>query len=156
MKFFVQLITAVTLFTASFHSVAKSAEIVVEDAYVREVIPGNSVTSAYMTITNQGGQAIKLVAAKSDDIPLIEIHEHTMHDGMMKMGQVAFVEIDANAQVKLQPMGLHLMMFDLEQPLVAGQQIAVTLVFDNNTSLDVNLPVRSIKTMKKQAKHHHH
>lgn len=156
MKLFVQIISVLTLLFSSFLGVAKSADVAVNDAYMREVIPGNSVTSAYMTISNKSEQAIKLVAAKSDAIPLIEIHEHTMHDGMMKMGQVDYVKIEANSQVKLQPMGLHLMMFDLTQPFAAGQQITVTLMFDNNTSIDVNLPVQSIKTMKKQAKHHHH
>ena len=139
-----------SLFFSTFAAFASS--ITVTDGYVREVIPGNSVTSAYMTIHNDSAAAVKLVSAKSAAIPVIEIHEHTMADGMMKMGQVDFIEIAAGSQVVLQPMGLHLMMFDLSKPLKAGEQLALTLVFDNNQTLNVTLPVQSIK----QAKHNHH
>ena len=92
-----------------------------------------------------------------------------MSEGMMRMRQIDSINIAANAQVKLQPSGLHLMVFDLKQPLKDSQTITMTLHFAeliateavNATPADLNLinvnvelPVRSIK--KKHAHHHHH
>ena len=152
MRFFSKALIALSLMSAAFTSLVQASDIDVSNAYMREVIPGNSVTSAYMTISNQSDAEIKLVAATSSISPTIEIHEHTMRDGMMRMGQVAGITIGAGEQATLQPMGLHLMVFDLAAPLKAGQQVTMTLAFENNQKIDVTMPVRSIK----QAKHHHH
>ncbi|MFD2165349.1 copper chaperone PCu(A)C [Thalassotalea euphylliae] len=142
---FVGLVTSASIFAQS---------VSVENGYIREVIPGNKITSAYMQIHNGTEQNKKLVAAKSAEIPRIEIHEHVMEDGMMKMGEVAFIEIPAGEMVELEPMGLHLMMFDIEQPVKAGHNITVTLVFEDKKTLDVLLPVKSLK--KAKSSHHHH
>lgn len=151
MNIFYRVLTAATLLITSFVSLA--SDISVNDGYIREVIPGSTVTSSYMTVTNNGSQAIKLIGAKSDLIPRIEIHEHTMADGMMKMRQVSHIDIAAGKSAILQPMGLHLMMFELAKPLKQDEQVAITLVFDHNVTKEIVLPVRSIK--QKKAHHHH-
>ncbi|WP_448211755.1 copper chaperone PCu(A)C [Colwellia sp. MEBiC06753] len=157
MTFFYRIFSTIALSLAA-HSIY-AAEVEVSNGYIREVIPGNKITSAYMTIDNLSSKTIKLVGAKSEDIPTIEIHEHVMTDGMMKMGQVPMIAIEANAQIKLQPMGYHLMMFGVDASLKAGKTVEVTLLFDgaepqSPVSVTVMLPVESIKQAKSQ--HHHH
>ena len=130
----------------------ENTKIVVENGYVRESIPGTSISSAYMTLTNTSSKNIKLIAASSTISDLIEIHQHTMENGLMKMRQIDSVEIAAKDQMVFQPSGYHLMIFDLKKPLKAEQQIIITLHFDDNSSLDVNYLVKGLK----QKKHHHH
>jgi copper(I)-binding protein len=48
---------------------------------------------------------------------------------MMKMQQVEKIEIPADSTVKLEPGGLHVMLFDLAKDLVAGDTVDVTLTF---------------------------
>lgn len=149
------LVTCIFLGMSVFSAVTSASDkIDVENGYVRESIPGNTITSAYMTISNNSANSVKLIGVSSKSIPRIEIHEHTMNNGMMQMRQKAFIEITAGEQVVLQPMGLHLMMFDLAQPLKDGELVEIELEFSEHSALAVTLPVHSIK--KKKPQHHHH
>ncbi len=146
---FLQLLAIITIF---FTGLAQANTISVDNSYVREVIPGNTITSAYMVINNNRDKDVKLVGAKADVSPRVEIHTHSMEDGMMKMRQLASININANKSVILQPMGFHLMMFELSKPLNAGDTVNITLYFDDASEVNITAPVQSIK----QKKHHHH
>jgi len=132
-------------------SFSYAQEVNVSDAYIRETLPGNTISSAYMRISNNNAQAIKLVTITSKVSPRIEIHQHQMLDGMMKMRQLNKLVIPAHENVLLQPYGLHLMIFDLQQPLKDGQKVSLTLHFANYRDININVPVISIK--KKRAQH---
>ncbi|MBA6415391.1 copper chaperone PCu(A)C [Colwellia sp. 6M3] len=127
-------------------------EISVEDGYVRESIPGTSISSAYMTIKNLSSTDTRLVSASSEVSERIEIHQHTMVDGLMRMRQRDYVDILANNSTVFQPSGFHLMIFNLKEPLKAKEKVIITLHFDNQSSLEVNYTVQGLK----QKKHHHH
>jgi copper(I)-binding protein len=134
-----------------------SNQITVEGSYIRAKIPGTDITSAYMTIKNKGDEAVMLIGASSQFSDRIEIHQHTMSDGMMKMRQVQQLLIKDKNQVILQPMGYHLMIFNVKEALQAEQKVSLTLHFKQQKDLVVTIPVQSIKkerTVKKQ--HHHH
>lgn len=127
--------------------------IMIEQGYVREVIPGNNITSAYMMIENLSDKQVSLVGATSDVSPRVEIHAHSMEAGMMKMRQLASLSIKPKQQLILQPMGFHLMMFELSRLIKSGEIVNMTLSFSNGEQVEVAMPVHSIK-QKKQ--HHHH
>ena len=137
---------------ASIACANDNLEVVIDKPYARESIPGTSISSAYMTITNKSASSVKLVAASSEVSKRVEIHQHTMTDGLMRMRQVDYVEILAKNSKTFQPSGLHLMIFDLKQPLKAQENVIITLHFDNQASIDVNYTVKGLK----QKKHHHH
>lgn len=128
----------------------------VSEAYVRATIPGTKISSAYMTIANHSANDVKLVAVKGAISDRIEIHEHTMADGMMKMRQVESLLIKSHDTTVLQPSGYHLMIFNLEKPLVPKQTVKLTLIFDDKNEVELELPVQSIKKQKKKAHEHHH
>ena len=144
------------LFVVSIFSSAgfagENTRVSVENGYARESIPGTSISSAYMTINNLSAKNIRLIAASSAVSERIEIHEHTMADGLMRMRQRDYVEILAKDTTLFQPSGFHLMIFDLKQPLKAEENIIITLFFDDQSSIDVNYSVKGLK----QKKHHHH
>lgn len=131
---------------------SENAKLVVENGYARESIPGTSISSAYMTIKNLSAKNIRLIAATSAVSDRIEIHQHTMSDGLMRMRQRDYVEISAQNSTVFQPSGFHLMIFDLKQPLKAKENIIITLYFDDQSSIDVNYTVQGLK----QKKHEHH
>jgi len=134
-------------------AMATQGLIEVNEGYVRESIPGTSISSAYMLIQNSTKERVKLIGAESAVSDKIEIHEHIMENDMMKMVKRESLTISANQAVKLQPSGYHLMVFDLKKPLSAGEEIAITLIFSNQSRVTVNLPV---KGKKQKASHHHH
>ena len=135
---------------------AFAEQLTVENAYVRATIPGTSVSSAYMEIVNHSDKPLVLLAASSPVTDRIEIHQHTMEDGMMKMRKQASLTIPAHQTVMLQPGGYHLMIFNLATGLKAGEQIPLKLTFEGGESLQVTLPVQSIVREKSQQSHHHH
>lgn len=135
--------------------------LLVEKAYVRATIPGTSHSSSYMEIENKGKSTITLLGASSKASPRIEIHQHTMVDGMMRMRKINSIDIKPNERVKLQPSGLHLMLFDVEKPLKAQQSIELTLNFSNNVSVTIPTSVYSPAQERKAQKmmpntHEHH
>jgi len=137
-----------------FSNIAFAKDIVVEDAYIRATIPGTSVSSAYMNITNNGLKATRLIGAGADISDRVEIHQHLMADGMMKMRKVDGLEIKPNQQMMLMPSGYHLMIFDLDKPLNDGESVKVQLHFSHGESQEIEVPVKSIK--RRTAKKHHH
>jgi len=152
---FLPLISLVILVSSVFANTSlasENANLVVENGYVRESIPGTSISSAYMTIKNLSAKNIRLIAAASAVSDRIEIHQHTMSDGLMRMRQRDYVEISAQNSTVFQPSGFHLMIFHLKQPLKAKENIIITLYFDDKSSIDVNYTVQGLK----QKKHEHH
>jgi len=141
-------------FCFTLANTAQAQNILVKQAYIRATIPGTDISSAYMTIINDSSKPMILVGASGDFSKRIEIHQHIMADGMMKMRQQESLTIAANSKVVLQPMGYHLMIFDLTKPLKAGEQSTLTLHFANSSDIKIVLPVESIKR-KKTTEHHH-
>jgi copper(I)-binding protein len=152
---FLSIISLVILVSSVFANVSlasENAKFVVENGYARESIPGTSISSAYMTIKNLSVKNIRLIAAASPVSDRIEIHQHTMSEGLMRMRQRDYVEILAQNSTVFQPSGFHLMIFDLKQPLKAKENIIITLYFDDQSSIDANYTVQGLK----QKKHEHH
>ncbi|WNC71699.1 copper chaperone PCu(A)C [Thalassotalea psychrophila] len=136
-------ITATLSLLLSFNLLA--ADISVSEQYVRESIPGTTISSAYMTLTNQSKKSVTLTSITSDISQRIEMHEHIMTAEMMKMQQVDSIVINANDKVVLQPHGYHIMVFNVQQPLQAETTITMTLHFDNKENVIIEVPVQGLK-----------
>lgn len=127
----------------------------VEGAYVRAVPPGQVNSAAFMSLHNGGSQAHALVAARSSAAANVELHAHTMRDGMMRMRPVEKIDLPAGQAVTLQPGGLHLMLIGLPRSLVVGEDAVLTLVFEDGSEQAVNAPVQKInvEAMQHQPQH---
>ncbi|ARD44718.1 copper chaperone PCu(A)C [Colwellia sp. PAMC 21821] len=151
---FLAITSLIILVSSVFSNVgyaSDNTEILVENGYARESIPGTTISSAYMTIKNLSAKNIRLIAASSVVSERIEIHQHTMVDGLMRMRQRDYVEVSAHNITEFQPSGYHLMIFDLKHPIKAKENIIITLHFDDQSRIDVNYTVQGLK----QKKHHH-
>ncbi|WP_428634310.1 copper chaperone PCu(A)C [Sedimenticola sp.] len=139
-----------TLFGFSGVLFAGAAEqVTVADAYVRAVPPGQPNSASFMTLTNTSSNDIVLKGAESPAAKAVELHTHTMSDGMMRMRQVEKIDLPAGQNVKLQPGGLHVMMIGLQQSLVPGEQIDLSLVFEDGSKMALKVPVVKLQ-MKMQ------
>jgi copper(I)-binding protein len=89
-----------------------------------------AVSAAYMTIANAGGTGVRLIAASSPAAEIVEIHEMQMDGDIMRMRPVENgIDVLAGNVAALEPGGLHIMLINLVEPLVAGQAIPMTLTF---------------------------
>lgn len=90
---------------------------------------------------NHGSSDISLLSAASEISPKIELHTHKHEDGVMKMQQVESIAIAAGEQTSLKPHAEHIMVFNLNKSLEAGDQITVELAFDNGNTHTIEVPV---------------
>ncbi|MBI5671477.1 MAG: copper chaperone PCu(A)C [Chloroflexi bacterium] len=89
------------------------------------------VSAAYMTIENPGTSALRLVGAATTAANIVEIHEVTMENDVMRMRPLENgLEIPAGGSVELKLGGYHVMLMDLTREFVPGEAISLTLTFE--------------------------
>ena len=113
----------------------------VSEARSRPTSPGATVAGGYLTITNPGAEADRLIRAASPRAARTELHEMAMDGTMMTMRPVTSIEVPAKGSVKLEPGGFHLMFLDIPKPFVANETIPVSLTFEKAGQVDVELIV---------------
>lgn len=144
-KYLFQGVLCIICILAVLGKANAESNVSVSDGYIKASIPGSDVSAAYMTIANKHDKDITLQKITSSISDQIEMHEHTMADGMMRMRKVDNIIIAANSSVKLQPSGLHLMIFSLKQQLHENDVKTLTLHFSNLTKVNIQLPVSRYK-----------
>ncbi|SFU93713.1 hypothetical protein SAMN04489707_104021 [Paenacidovorax caeni] len=102
----------------------------VEDAWVRGTVATQKATGAFMRLTPSANA--RLVEAKSPVAGVVEIHEMTLEKDIMKMRQIPGLDLAADRTMELKPGGYHVMLMDLKQPLKGGEQVPITLVFEDD------------------------
>jgi copper(I)-binding protein len=127
---------------------AQAATVTVRDAWVGEPAANRKQTAAFAVIENAGTEARAIVSAASDVTEKVELHEMKLEGSMMRMSPVERIEVPAGGRAELKPGGLHLMLFGLKRPLVAGESVALEITLDDGTTLSVSAPVRKRETPK--------
>lgn len=113
----------------------------VSHPWARATPGGASVGAAYLEITAQAGVADTLVSASSPAAERVEIHTHTMEDGVMKMRKLDKLPIAAGSSTVLRPSGDHIMLLGLKAPLKEGDLLPLTLVFEKSGAVTVDATV---------------
>jgi hypothetical protein len=122
-----------------------TSPISIEKPFSRATPGGAKIGAGYMTITNKGATADRLVSASSPAAGKVEIHEMSMQDNVMKMRELPNgLLIDSGKTVSLAPGGYHLMLLGLKAPLKKGDKVSVTLNFEKAGKIDVTLDVEGI------------
>lgn len=110
---------------------------------------GTYMTGVFMKLVNDTGHDVTLVGGKSDLAPMVGIHE--VVNGIMQEKQGGLV-IKAGQTAVLEPGGNHVMLMGMKDPLVAGGEATVTLIFDDKSELVVTGPV---KVVNLEQEHYH-
>ncbi|MBC7470845.1 MAG: copper chaperone PCu(A)C [Ramlibacter sp.] len=112
----------------------------VEQAWVRPTVPGQQGTGGYLSLTARERQ--RLVGASSPIAGVAEIHEMKMDGTVMTMRPAGTIELPAGKTVELRPGGMHLMLMDLKQPLLAGSSVPLTLVLKDARGVESRVETR--------------
>jgi periplasmic copper chaperone A len=116
--------------------------------WARATPKGAPVGGGYLTITNTGSEADRLVGGSAAFAKAVEVHEMKMDKGIMKMRELAKgLEIRPGQTVTLDPSGYHIMFAGLKQPLKKGEHVKVTLQFAKAGKADVDFTVEGIGAM---------
>ncbi len=120
-----------------------AAPVRAEQPWARATAPQQKVGGAYVTLTSPADDV--LLGGNSPVAGRLEIHEMHMDGTIMRMRELPDgVPLPAGQPVALAPGGLHIMLVDLKQPLVAGQMIPVQLRFRTAPPLDLQVQVAPV------------
>lgn len=120
---------------------AAVADTTIEVGDARMPVPPGPNAAVYMTLTNAGDTDARLVAASSDVAESAELHESTEQDGQMSMAPVDGVDIPTGGTATFEPGGLHLMLLGVDDGLVEGDTISLTLQFEGAAEQTVEATV---------------
>ena len=117
----------------------------IADPWSRATPKGATVGAGYMKITNTGATPDRLISGSADVAPTFEVHEMTMDNGVAKMRPIkGGLEIKPGETVELKPGSFHVMFVGLKKPLVVGDHIKATLVFEKAGTINVEYDVRAM------------
>lgn len=124
--------------------VVTAGDLRIASAWARAMLAGQKAAGAYLTVTNNGGEADRLAGASSPAAGKVEIHTMEVVNDIMTMRPVeGGLEIPAGGTVELKPGGYHVMFMDVAMPFAEGDTVPVTLEFEHAGSVDISLPVRT-------------
>ena len=131
---------------------------VVSGAWSRAMPPSAPTGAVYFTLDNPGEQPERLLGAQTPRAGKTELHTHVHEGEIMRMQQVESVEIPAGGQAEFKPGGHHVMLFELKQPLNAGEQFPLTLIFEHagEVVVDVLIQESAPQAAGDAHGHHHH
>lgn len=91
-----------------------SKKVDIDRAWVRTPLPSKTTTSAYAQLRNNTTDPITLISADSTTVGKIEFHKSELNAGMHRMIKLDTLQIPAKDTLQLEPGGLHLMLFRVQ------------------------------------------
>ena len=123
----------------------KIGDLMIDHPWSRATPAGAKVAAGYLTVTNKGSQADRLVSATSSAAGMVEIHEMAMKDGVMTMRPITGgLTIEPGKTVTLAPGGYHIMFMDLKSPFKLGEKVQATLQFEKAGKVELTFEVQPV------------
>jgi periplasmic copper chaperone A len=129
--------------TSTSTTTTEAEQLTFTDPWVKAADSG--MTAAFGTLENTGDDDLVVTSASSDVTGAMELHETVANaDGTMAMQpkQGGFT-VEAGGQHELAPGGDHLMLMDLTRPLEPGEDVTITLTFEDGSTAEVDAVVKS-------------
>lgn len=121
-------------------------KLTIVDVRARPAPLAGGTGAVYFTVLNGLDQAVQLVSASSPAAEVVETHETTNENGVMKMSPLPDgYPIAAGEALLLQPGGKHIMLIGLVEPLEPGDEVELTVNFDNGESMALTVPVMDMQ-----------
>lgn len=122
----------------------KKGELTLSDLQVRATPAGLPTSAAYLTISNAGKTADKLLDIQCACAASAMMHESRTQNGISSMTMLREVTIPAGGEVQFKPDGLHVMLVGLKGPLKAGAMQEMTLRFEKAGTVKAGFHVRDV------------
>lgn len=123
----------------------QKGDIKIVQPWSRATPGGAKVAGGFMTLTNTGKTADRLIGGSAVVTGVFEVHEMSMTDGIMRMRMLRNgLEIKPGETVVLKPGSFHVMFMELKQPLARGDKIKGTLVFEKAGTVEIEYEVAAL------------
>lgn len=116
-----------------------TAYIEVETLYAYATSPVQKNGAVFGSIKNLGvehlsGKDLVIRKVESDAAEKVELHTHIMDGDVMMMREVSEYALPDGESLTLQPMGNHIMLFGLKEPLKIGETFPITIFIGDGYS----------------------
>ncbi len=129
--------------TAGAHEI-KAKTLQIDHPWIRATPKGSAVTAGYLTVSNHGKAADRLIGASLQGAGSAELHETTIENGIARMRPLRDgMELGAGQTVSLEPSGRHIMFFDLTTSFEADTYVDGTLTFEKAGKVPVEFFVEA-------------
>lgn len=149
------LLVASLLTLASTAALAQT-QVEVKDAWVRATVQQQKTTGAFMQLNAK--QDARLVEVRAPIASMVEIHQMSMENNVMRMRAVAGIDLPAGKSVELKPGGYHIMLINLKQQIKDGDLVPVTLVVEGKDkkrqTIELQVPARPLNSAAADAIKH--
>ncbi|ESQ75990.1 hypothetical protein ABAC402_05975 [Asticcacaulis sp. AC402] len=141
--------TSVAASSSNVNGIITNTKVLMTDYAMRAALGTNPNTAAYVTIKNGGDKPETLLSASCACAAKASLHEMTMTDGVMSMGEkTGGFEIKPGETLVLAPGGNHIMLEGLTERPAEGQTVNVTLTFDGAGPITLGMPVSNAPLAK--------
>jgi copper(I)-binding protein len=131
----------------------KAGALLVDHPVLRVASPVSKTGAGFMTITNSGKTADRLLSVTTTASNRSDLHGTFNQGGVMQMrAQAGGVPIPAGDKVSFAPGGLHVMFIGLKAAVQPGQMIKARLLFEKAGPVDVAFKAETAAA----AQHDHH
>lgn len=97
--------------------------------------------AVYLRLLNRGEEPDRLIAASSPVAEITEIHQTTVEDDVMRMGEIDGLDLPVGEWVAFEPGGYHIMLVNLQRELFEGEAIPLTLTLESGAEITIAVPV---------------
>lgn len=139
------LLLAGLLLTGAAHASAAD-HVHASHAWIR-VLPGGLPAGGYVTLRNDGDQAVALSGARSTVYADVMLHRSSTAGGVSRMTMVDALSIPAHGEAVLAPAGYHLMLMQANAPVKPGDAVRLTLEFTDGSTLATDFLARPANAM---------
>ena len=116
-------------------------DLTIDHPWVAPPPPGAPNVAGYLSVTNDGERADRLLGATAAFTDTVQVHESRIEDDVVSMRELRDgVPIPAGKTVVFEPTGRHLM-FVAPEPLLEGDVRPVTLRFERAGEIEVRFNV---------------
>lgn len=124
---------------------APVADLLIEDAWARPAdTSGVDRSAAYFTLRNGRVDSVRLGSARTDVARVAEVHQSFEENSVMRMRPVVDgIEVAPGETVAFEPGSYHIMLIDLQRPLVEGDRFSLLLTFGEAGERTVEVEVRA-------------
>jgi hypothetical protein len=146
---FKQYVFASVLTLVAFHGMAtgeahetKIGNLVISHPWSRQSPMAADVAAGFFSITNNGKEDDRLIKATAEITLKVQLHDMKLENDVMKMIELPEgIPVPAGKTVELKPKSLHVMFLDLKNPVMEGEEIKGTLVFEKAGTVEVEFEV---------------
>lgn len=104
----------------------------------------DGMSGVFGTLHNPTDADVTLVSATSPVADMVELHESVTSGATTTMREVeGGFTIPADGTFELAPGGNHIMLMELAAPLLPGDEVPVTLTFDDGSTVEVTVLAKS-------------